>query len=192
MRDTGGADPQSAFLRAVVVGPAETSLLTVDLDRILRDAGHDVTLLTGSSTVGSTGHGNLRTQRAKSAESRSAGAHSGAAPTWPPWAAPAPAPRAGLLVAWSRLDTWARTGRRLRGVDVIVLIHSGARSVPALLSLLHGAGATGSRHDRGGRPRMVLVAAAPLTYPGGSGRPGRTAPTGRTAPRGRYAVPSSR
>ncbi len=162
MRDIGGADPQSAFLRAVVVGPAATpsltvppltasslavSSLTVDLDLMLREAGHDVTLLTGAPVVGVVPDG-LAAQ---------------AEPSWDR----APAPRAVPLLGWSRLDTWARTGRRVRGVDVIVLVHSGLSSVPALLALLHGAGASGSRD--GGRPRMVLVAAEPLARPGRSG-----------------------
>ena len=168
MHDTGGADAQSAFLRAVVVGPAATSPLTVDLDRMMRDAGHDVTLLTGARTVGGKPGGIPPSRSARpSAIDRSALAE----PSW----APAPAPRPVPLLAWSRLDTWARTGRRLRGVDVIVVVHSGLRSVPALLALLHGARASGSARDDGPRPRTVLVAAAPLARPGRTARPGRPA-----------------
>ncbi|GAA1893828.1 hypothetical protein [Lapillicoccus jejuensis] len=51
MRDTGGVDPQSAFLRVVLVGPSHPvrglgARHTARLAPVLLDAGHDVTLLT--------------------------------------------------------------------------------------------------------------------------------------------------
>ncbi|MEO9151995.1 MAG: glycosyltransferase [Lapillicoccus sp.] len=154
MRDTGGAASPSAFLRAVVVGPAVGCALTVDLDRNLRDAGHDVTLL----TVGATGAGS---------DSPGPAASSGWAGPPPP-RRPGPAPRAVPELRRMRLDAWARVGRRVRGVDVIVLVHSADSIIPALLAFLHGAGAHGApRHERR-RPRIVVVAGASLSPPGRS------------------------
>jgi SAM-dependent methyltransferase len=55
-------------------------------------------------------------------------------------AAVEPFPRTVRSLAWNRPDTWLRTGRRLRGYDAVVLIHTGAAMVPLYLALLQGAG----------------------------------------------------
>ena len=55
---------------------------------------------------------------------------------------------------WARPDTWVRTGRRLRDVDVIVVVHVIPAVVPAHLALLRAAG-VGAHHPAGRGPRTV-------------------------------------
>ena len=59
MRETGGVDPQSAFLKVVLVGPSHPvrglgARHTARLAPVLLDAGHEVTLLTWGGDTGST------------------------------------------------------------------------------------------------------------------------------------------
>jgi SAM-dependent methyltransferase len=55
-------------------------------------------------------------------------------------AAGEPFPRTVRSLAWNRPDTWLRTGRRLRGYDAVVIVHTGAAMIPLHLALLRGAG----------------------------------------------------
>ena len=55
-------------------------------------------------------------------------------------AAGEPFPRTVRSLAWNRPDTWLRTGRRLRGYDAVVIVHTGAAMIPLHLALLQGAG----------------------------------------------------
>src|SRR6476659_3239270 len=82
-----------------------------------------------------------------------------------------PFPRTVRALSWARPDTWVRTGRRLRGFDVVVVVHVIPAVVPAHLALLRaagarrrGAGAAGSVRrgaasgTRGTWPRTVVIA----------------------------------
>ncbi|MGB7818332.1 MAG: glycosyl transferase, partial [Ornithinibacter sp.] len=64
-----------------------------------------------------------------------------------------PFPRTLRVLSWGRPDTWVRAGRRLRDVDVIVVVHVIPAVVPAHLALLRAAGA-----GRPGGPRSVVIA----------------------------------
>ena len=59
-----------------------------------------------------------------------------------------PFPRTLRVLSWARPDTWVRTGRRLRDVDVIVVVHVIPAVVPAHLALLRAAGVGRTTPDR--------------------------------------------
>ena len=155
MRKTGGGEAQSAFLRVVVVGPSHLSTSptsptspispispaspaaqhTADLAAMLRDAGHEVTLVTWHHQPLTPGEGSGR--RHPGALGRSA-------------------------LGWARPDSWWRSGRRLRGADVVVLVHAGLRSLPALAALLRGMGLAALGPAEA--PPVVLVAEDSLAH----------------------------
>ena len=64
-----------------------------------------------------------------------------------------PFPRTIRALSWARPDTWVRVGRRLRGLDAIVVVHAIPPAVPAHLALLRAAGALADAHARRTRRR---------------------------------------
>ncbi|MBM6405927.1 glycosyltransferase family 4 protein [Phycicoccus sp. CSK15P-2] len=135
----GGSD---AALRVAVVGPSHpfkggVASHTTTLAHELADAGHDVTLVSWSHLYPSALYPGEQ-------------AVPGGAPDVDPF------PRTLRVLSWARPDTWVRTGRRLRDVDVIVVVHVVPVVVPAHLALLRAAGAIGGAGHRG--PRVVVIA----------------------------------
>ncbi len=131
-----GAD---AALRVAVVGPSHPfkggiAAHTTTLAHELAEAGHDVTLVSWSHLYPSFLYPGEQS-----------------VPPGPPDVPPFP--RTLRVLSWARPDTWVRAGRRLRDVDVVVVVHVVPAVVPAHLALLRAAGA-------GGRtgPRVVVVA----------------------------------
>jgi len=140
-----------AALRVALVGPTHpfkggVAAHTTTLADELAEAGHDVTLVSWSHLYPSVLYPGEQAVPA-------------GAPDVPPF------PRTLRVLSWARPDTWVRAGRRLRDVDVVVLVHVVPAAVPAHLALLRAAGAGG-----GGRgPRAVVVAHNVLpheTHPG--------------------------
>ncbi len=140
-----------AALRVALVGPTHpfkggVAAHTTSLAHELADAGHDVTLVSWSHLYPAALYPGEQ-------------AVPGGAPDV------APFPRTLRVLSWARPDTWVRAGRRLRDVDVVVLVHVVPAIVPAHLALLRAAGAGG-----GGRgPRVVVIAHNVLpheTHPG--------------------------
>jgi glycosyltransferase involved in cell wall biosynthesis/SAM-dependent methyltransferase len=149
----------AASLKIAVVGPTHpykggVASHTTMLAHELAETGHDVTLVSWS---------HLYPSKLYPGEQ----AVPGGAADVPPF------PRTVRALSWARPDTWIRTGRRLRGFDVIVVIHVIPAVVPAHLVLLRAAGP--SRRVRSGAtsssrgPRSVVIAHNVLpheTHPG--------------------------
>ncbi|MDQ6715008.1 MAG: glycosyltransferase, partial [Actinomycetota bacterium] len=146
-------DPQSAFLTVALIGPShlqtgESRWHTAALAHSLEQAGHRVTLVSWS-------HPPPRSGRSSATEE-----------------APAPGDpftRTVRSLSWHRPDTWVRTGRRLRAVDLILLVHDGPAVVPAYLALLRAAGAGRTAHPAI-TPRSVLICHAAPPSRTGAGR----------------------
>lgn len=152
--DRGGtaAVTPIAALKVAVVGPTHpykggVAAHTTSLAHELAEAGHDVTLVSWS---------HLYPSKLYPGEQ----AVPGGAPDVEPF------PRTVRALSWARPDTWVRTGRRLRGFDVVVVVHVIPAVVPAHLALLRAAGAgrravgaagAKGRADRSG-PRTVVIA----------------------------------
>ncbi|NYG07666.1 glycosyltransferase involved in cell wall biosynthesis [Phycicoccus badiiscoriae] len=143
----GLAVTPSAALKVAVVGPTHpykggVAAHTTSLAHELAEAGHDVTLVSWS---------HLYPSKLYPGEQ----AVPGGAPDVEPF------PRTVRALSWARPDTWVRTGRRLRGFDVLVVVHVIPAVVPAHLALLRAAGA-GRRSLQRGRarsgPRTVVIA----------------------------------
>ncbi|MBR7743456.1 glycosyltransferase family 4 protein [Phycicoccus sp. BSK3Z-2] len=137
--DLPGSD---AALSVALVGPTHpykggVAAHTTTLAHELSEAGHDVALVSWS---------HLYPARLYPGEQ----AVPGGSPDVTPY------PRSMRVLSWARPDTWVRTGRRLRDVDVVVLVHVVPAVVPAHLALLRAAGA-GRRDGRRG-PAVVVVA----------------------------------
>ncbi len=136
-----------AALKVAVVGPTHpykggVAAHTTSLAHELAEAGHDVTLVSWS---------HLYPSRLYPGEQ----AVPGGAPDVEPF------PRTVRALSWARPDTWVRTGRRLRGFDVVVVVHVIPAVVPAHLALLRAAGAgrrTTQRGMAGAGPRTVVIA----------------------------------
>ena len=116
-----------AALKVAVVGPTHpykggVAAHTTSLAHELAEAGHDVTLVSWS---------HLYPSKLYPGEQ----AVPGGAPDVEPF------PRTVRALSWARPDTWVRTGRRLRGFDVVVVVHVIPAVVPAHLALLRAAGA---------------------------------------------------
>ena len=148
----------SAALKVAVVGPTHpykggVAAHTTSLAHELAEAGHDVTLVSWS---------HLYPSRLYPGEQ----AVPGGAPDVEPF------PRTVRALSWARPDTWVRTGRRLRGFDVVVVVHVIPAVVPAHLALLRAAGVGRRSVQRGARhagPRTVVIAHNVLpheTHPG--------------------------
>jgi glycosyltransferase involved in cell wall biosynthesis len=139
--------PSTAALKVAVVGPTHpfkggVAAHTTTLAHELAEAGHDVTLVSWS---------HLYPSRLYPGEQ----AVPGGAPDVEPF------PRTVRALSWARPDSWARTGRRLRGFDVIVVVHVVPAVVPAHLTLLRAAGAgrpAAADTGRPDRPRTVVIA----------------------------------
>jgi glycosyltransferase involved in cell wall biosynthesis/SAM-dependent methyltransferase len=140
--------PSTAALKVAVVGPTHpfkggVAAHTTTLAHQLADAGHDVTLVSWS---------HLYPSRLYPGDQ--------AVPAGAPDVEPFP--RTVRALSWARPDTWVRTGRRLRGFDVIVVVHVIPAVVPAHLALLRAAGAgrraTTAATERRDRPRTVVIA----------------------------------
>jgi glycosyltransferase involved in cell wall biosynthesis len=137
----------SAALKVAVVGPTHpykggVAAHTTSLAHELAEAGHDVTLVSWS---------HLYPSRLYPGEQ----AVPGGAPDVEPF------PRTVRALSWARPDTWVRTGRRLRGFDVVVVVHVIPAVVPAHLALLRAAGAgrrSAKRGTPGSGPRTVVIA----------------------------------
>lgn len=137
----------AAALKVAVVGPTHpykggVAAHTTTLAHELAEAGHDVTLVSWS---------HLYPAKLYPGEKAVPGGAQDVAPF----------PRTVRALSWARPDTWVRTGRRLRGFDVIVVIHVIPAVVPAHLALLRAAG-VGRRAVpgavRSGSPRSVVIA----------------------------------
>ncbi len=138
----GSPDPTgSAALRIAIVGPTHphqgrVAAHTTMLAHQLVEAGHDVTLVSWAHLHPSGLH------------HADASAPDGQ-PEVPPF------PRTIRALSWARPDTWVRAGRRLRDVDVILVVHVRPAVVPAHLVLLRAAGAVPGAP--GPRPQSVVV-----------------------------------
>ena len=130
----GGAG--AAALRIAVVGPTHphtggVAAHTTMLAHHLQDAGHDVVLVSWAHLYPSRLHRDDVTVPRGGVD----------VPEVPPF------PRTIRALSWARPDSWVRVGRRLRGLDAIVVVHAIPPAVPAHLALLRAAGAL-TGHDR--------------------------------------------
>lgn len=137
-----GAGAHPAQLSVAIVGPTHpfkggVAAHTTALAHELADAGHDVTLVSWSHLYPSLLYPGEQ-------------AVPGGSPDVEPF------PRTLRVLSWARPDTWVRTGRRLRDVDVIVVVHVIPAVVPAHLALLRAAG-VGRTTPTGRGPRTVAV-----------------------------------
>ena len=124
----GGAG--AAALRIAVVGPTHPhtggiAAHTTMLAHHLQDAGHDVVLVSWAHLYPSRLHRDDVTVPRGGVD----------VPEVPPF------PRTIRALSWARPDSWVRVGRRLRGLDAIVVVHAIPPAVPAHLALLRAAGA---------------------------------------------------
>lgn len=141
----------AASLRIALVGPTHpfkggVASHTTALAHELSDAGHDVTLVSWSHLYPAFLYPGEQAVPGGAADVE-------------------PFPRTIRVLSWARPDTWVRAGRRLRDVDVVVVVHVVPVVVPAHLALLRAAGAGGD----GPGPRVVVVAHNVLpheTHPG--------------------------
>jgi glycosyltransferase involved in cell wall biosynthesis len=116
----------SASLRLAVVGPTHpfkggVAAHTTQLCHELAEAGHDVTLVSWTHLYPSLLYPGEQ-------------AVPGDTPDVEPF------PRTVRSLSWARPDTWVRTGRRLRDLDAVVIVHVIPQVVPAQLALLRAAG----------------------------------------------------
>ncbi|MGL4177341.1 MAG: glycosyltransferase [Dermatophilaceae bacterium] len=145
-----GSAGSGAALTVAVVGPTHpykggVAAHTTSLARELAEAGHEATLVSWSHLY-------------PAALYPGEPAVPGGAPDVEPF------PRTVRALSWARPDTWVRTGRRLRTVDLLVVVHVIPAVVPAHLALLRAAGAG---RPRG--PRVVVVAHNVLPHEGHPG-----------------------
>jgi glycosyltransferase involved in cell wall biosynthesis len=137
------ASSGSAALTVALVGPTHpfkggVAAHTTTLAHELSEAGHDVTLVSWSHLYPSALYPGEQ-------------AVPGGAPDVEPF------PRTLRVLSWARPDTWLRAGRRLRDVDVIIVVHVIPAVVPAHLALLRAAG-VGRPTPTAHGPRTILVA----------------------------------
>ena len=144
----------SASLKVALVGPTHpykggVAAHTTALAHELTEAGHDVTLVSWSHLYPSALYPGEQSVPGGSMDVE-------------------PFPRTLRVLSWARPDTWVRAGRRLRDVDVIVVVHVIPAVVPAHLALLRAAGA-GRSTPTGRGPRTVLIAHNVLPHEGHPG-----------------------
>lgn len=149
-----------ASLKVALVGPTHpykggVAAHTTTLAHELAEAGHDVSLVSWSHLYPSALYPGEQ-------------AVPGGSPDVEPF------PRTLRVLSWARPDTWVRTGRRLRDVDVVVVVHVIPAVVPAHLALLRAAGAgrapgTGGASGTGRGPRTVVIAHNVLPHEGHPG-----------------------
>lgn len=118
-----------------VVGPTHpfkggVSAHTTELARRLSAAGHDTELVSWSALYPAVLYPGQQVVP-------------DGVPDLPPYG------RTTRPLSWRRPDSWVRTGRRLRGHDLVVVVHVVPAVVPAHLALLRALG---------GGPRVVVVA----------------------------------
>lgn len=133
----------SAALRLAVVGPTHpykggVASHTTELCHELAEAGHDVTLVSWSHLYPSLLYPGEQ-------------AVPGGAPDVEPF------PRTIRSLSWARPDTWVRTGRRLRDMDAIIIVHVIPPGVPSNLAVLRAAG-VGRTSSTGLGPRSIVIA----------------------------------
>lgn len=133
-------DPSDASLRVALVGPTHpqkggVAAHTTTLAHELQAAGHDVVLVGWSHLYPSFLYPGEQS------------VPSGGAPDVPPF------DRTVRVLSWARPDSLVRAGRRLRDVDVVVVVHVIPPVVPLHLALLRAARPRGSRP-----PRTVVLA----------------------------------
>ncbi len=133
----------SASLRVAVVGPTHpykggVASHTTELCHELAEAGHDVTLVSWSHLYPSLLYPGEQ-------------AVPGGAPDVEPF------PRTIRSLSWARPDTWVRTGRRLRDMDAIIIVHVIPPGVPSNLAILRAAG-VGRTSSSGRGPRSIVIA----------------------------------
>lgn len=143
-----------AQLSIAIVGPTHpfkggVAAHTTALAHELAEAGHDVTLVSWSHLYPSALYPGEQAVPGGSADVE-------------------PFPRTLRVLSWARPDTWVRTGRRLRDVDVIVVVHVIPAVVPAHLALLRAAG-VGRSGGSGTGPRTVVVVHNVLPHEGHPG-----------------------
>ena len=145
--DSGMPSPgSSATLTIALVGPTHpykggVAAHTTTLAHELAEAGHEVTLVSWSHLYPSALYPGEQSVPPGSPDVD-------------------PFPRTLRVLSWARPDTWVRSGRRLRDVDLVVVVHVVPAVVPAHLSLLRAAGVG---RGPGGRPlraspRSVVIA----------------------------------
>ena len=144
----------SASLKVALVGPTHpykggVAAHTTALAHELAEAGHDVTLVSWSHLYPSALYPGEQAVPGGSADVE-------------------PFPRTLRVLSWARPDTWVRAGRRLRDVDVIVVVHVIPAVVPAHLALLRAAG-VGRTTPTGHGPRTVVIAHNVLPHEGHPG-----------------------
>ncbi len=144
----------SASLKVALVGPTHpykggVAAHTTTLAHELTEAGHEVTLVSWSHLYPSALYPGEQSVPGGSADVD-------------------PFPRTLRVLSWARPDTWVRAGRRLRDVDVIVVVHVIPAVVPAHLALLRAAG-VGRTNATGHGPRSVLIAHNVLPHEGHPG-----------------------
>ncbi|HSO64336.1 MAG TPA: glycosyltransferase family 4 protein, partial [Ornithinibacter sp.] len=143
-----------ASLKVALIGPTHpykggVAAHTTTLAHELAEAGHDVTLVSWSHLYPSALHPGEQ-------------AVPGGSPDVEPF------PRTLRVLSWARPDTWVRTGRRLRDVDVVVVVHVIPAVVPAHLAVLRAAG-VGRTSSTGRGPRTVVIAHNVLPHEGHPG-----------------------
>ena len=143
-----------ASLKVALVGPTHpykggVASHTTTLAHELAEAGHEVTLVSWSHLYPSALYPGEQ-------------AVPGGSPDVEPF------PRTLRVLSWARPDTWVRTGRRLRDVDVIVVVHVIPAVVPAHLAVLRAAG-VGRTAGAGRGPRSVVIAHNVLPHEGHPG-----------------------
>ena len=145
--DSGMPSPgSSATLTIALVGPTHpfkggVAAHTTTLAHELAEAGHEVTLVSWSHLYPSALYPGEQSVPPGSPDVD-------------------PFPRTQRVLSWARPDTWVRAGRRLRDIDLVVVVHVVPAVVPAHLSLLRAAGV--GRGPTGGQsrpsPRSVVIA----------------------------------
>lgn len=129
-----------ASLKVALVGPTHpykggVASHTTTLAHELEAAGHEVTLVSWSHLYPSFFYPGEQS------------VPSGGSPDVTPF------PRTVRALSWARPDTLVRAGRRLREMDVIIVVHVIPPVVPLHLTLLAAAGA-----GRAGGPRSIVIA----------------------------------
>ncbi|WP_068259139.1 glycosyltransferase family 4 protein [Janibacter limosus] len=133
-----------ASLKIAVVGPTHpykggVASHTTTLAHELEAAGHDVTLVSWSHLYPSFFYPGEQS------------VPSSGDPDVPPF------PRTVRALSWARPDSLVRAGRRLRDVDLIIVVHVIPPVVPLHLTLLRAAG-VGRTAMTGRGPRSVVIA----------------------------------
>ncbi|MGE9808883.1 MULTISPECIES: glycosyltransferase [unclassified Janibacter] len=130
-------------LRIAVVGPTHpykggVAAHTTTLAHQLAEAGHDVTLVSWLHLYPSL-------------------LYPGEEPVLGGEPEVTPFPRTTRPLSWARPDTWIRTGRALRGADVVIVVHVIPAVVPCHLALLRALGASRTSSDRHGSRTIVIA-----------------------------------